>query len=86
MPIDLLVTYKDGSKEMFYIPMSEMLGGKGQEDKSTKWTPLDMWNWVNPTYSFSIGKPTSQIESMEIDPSQRMADINRDNNSMKPGN
>ncbi|MEZ4944198.1 MAG: M1 family metallopeptidase [Cyclobacteriaceae bacterium] len=86
MPIDLLVTYKDGSKEMFYIPMSEMLGGKGQEDKSVKWTPLDMWNWVNPTYSFSIGKPTSQIESMEIDPSQRMADINRDNNSMKLGN
>jgi len=85
MPIDLLVTYKDGSKEMFYIPMSEMLGGKGQEDKSVKWSPLDMWNWVNPTYSFAIDKPVSQIESMEIDPSQRMADINRDNNMLKPG-
>jgi len=85
MPIDLLVTYKDGSKEMFYIPMSEMLGSKGQEDKSIKWSPLDMWNWVNPTYTLSINKPASQIESMEIDPSQRMADINRDNNTLKPG-
>ncbi|MEQ8364951.1 MAG: M1 family metallopeptidase [Cyclobacteriaceae bacterium] len=85
MPIDLLVTYKDGSKEMFYIPMSEMLGGKGQEDKSIKWSPMEMWNWVNPTYTLAIGKPASQIESMEIDPSQRMADINRDNNTLKPG-
>lgn len=84
MPIDLLVTYKDGSKEVFYIPMSEMLGGKEQEDKSVKWTPLDMWNWVNPTYSFSIDKPVPQIESMEIDPSQRMADIDRSNNTLKP--
>lgn len=86
MPIDLLVTYNDGSKEMFYIPMNEMLGSKAQEDKSVKWTPLDTWNWVNPTYTLSIGKPTSQIESMEIDPGQRMADINRDNNALKLGN
>ncbi len=85
MPIDLLVTYKDGSKEMFYIPMSEMLGGKPQEDRSIKWTALERWDWVNPIYSFSINKPSTEIESMEIDPSQRMADINRDNNTLKPG-
>lgn len=81
MPVDLLVTYKDGSKEMFYIPMSEMLGGKSQEDKSIKWSPLDKWNWVNPTYTFSIDK--TDVAFVEIDPSQRMADINRENNRVE---
>ena len=81
MPVDLLVTYKDGSKEMFYIPMSEMLGGKSQEDKSIKWSPLDKWNWVNPTYTFSIDK--TDVAIVEIDPSQRMADINRENNRVE---
>ncbi len=81
MPVDLLVTYKDGSKEMFYTPMSEMLGGKSQEDKSIKWSPLDKWNWVNPTYTFSIDK--TDVAIVEIDPSQRMADINRENNRVE---
>lgn len=81
MPIDLLVTYKDGSKEMFYIPLNEMLGSKQQEDPSIKTTVLEQWNWVNPSYTFSIDK--SGIASVEIDPSQRMADINRENNRME---
>ncbi|MBX2941299.1 MAG: M1 family metallopeptidase [Cyclobacteriaceae bacterium] len=85
MPIDLLVTYKDGSKEMFYIPMNETLGSKGEEDKSVKWTELERWNWVNPNYSFIVNKSSSEIESMEIDPSQRMADIDRGNNTLKIG-
>ncbi|HOO09801.1 MAG TPA: hypothetical protein PKW06_07675, partial [Cyclobacteriaceae bacterium] len=61
-------------------------GGKPQEDKSIKWTPLGAWPWVNPTYSFTIERPTSEIESMEIDPSQRMADVDRGDNVYKPGN
>jgi len=83
MPIDLLVTYKDGSQETFYIPLNEMLGNKKTEAGSMKWTVLDPWNWVGPTYTFSIDKSLSEVQSLEIDPTQSMADINRANNLMK---
>jgi aminopeptidase N len=80
MPIDLLVTYSDGSKELFYIPMNEMLGKKPVENKSLKRTDLTAWPWVNPTYTLEIGKLAKDIARIEIDPSQRMADVNPDNN------
>jgi hypothetical protein len=80
MPIDLLVTYKDGSKELFYIPLNETLGNKQVEDKATQRTDLVAWPWVNPTYTLKIGRPSSDIVSVEIDPTQRMADVDRKNN------
>jgi hypothetical protein len=40
------------------------------------------WPWVNPTYTLKIEKAPSAIKRVEIDPSMRMADINRDNNVM----
>lgn len=83
MPVDLLVTYKDGSKEMFYISLNEMLGNKKTEKGSMKWTVLDPWNWVEPTYSFSIDKSLAEIQSLEIDPTQSTADVERGNNLMK---
>jgi hypothetical protein len=39
MPIDLLVKYKDGSEELIYIPLNEMMGSKPKEN-STKRTEL----------------------------------------------
>lgn len=83
MPVDLLVTYKDGSKEMFYISLNELLGNKEPEKGSIKWTLLDTWDWVDPTYTFTIEKSLDEIESLEIDPFKSMADINRLNNSMR---
>lgn len=83
MPIDLLVTYKDGSKELFYIPMNEQMGRKPIEDKSIKRIDAEAWPWVNPTYTLNVGYKTSDIESIEIDPSGRMADIDQKNNVLK---
>jgi aminopeptidase N len=45
MPVDLVVTYKDGSKELFYIPLNETLGSKPVEDKNLKRTDLTAWPW-----------------------------------------
>ncbi len=73
MPVDLKVTYTDGTNEDFYIPLRMMLG-----TKPTKATTLDAWSWAAPTYSFSAKKA---IKSVEIDPSRRMADIDDTNNS-----
>jgi hypothetical protein len=80
MPIDLLVTYADGTKELFYIPMNELLGSKPVEPKSGPRTDAIAWPWVNPSYTLKIGKSVSAISTLEIDPSQRMADFNRKNN------
>jgi hypothetical protein len=84
MPIDLLVTYKDGSKELFYIPLNETFGSKPVEDKTLPRTDLDAWYWVNPAYSFKINKPLAEITSIEIDPQGRMADIAKENNKFDP--
>jgi hypothetical protein len=80
MPIDLLISYKDGSKESYYMALNEMLGNKPVEIKTIPRIELEPWPWVNPFYSFQINKPVSEVESIEIDPSQRMADVNRRNN------
>jgi hypothetical protein len=80
MPIDLLVTFRDGSQELYYVPMSETLGNKPVENESILRNELIAWPWVNPTYSLRINRQPEEISRIEIDPSQRMADINRKNN------
>lgn len=82
MPIDLVVTLKNGTRELYYIPLNEMLGGKQVEDRSMQRYDLDAWPWVNPTYTLRIEHPASDIERVEIDPSLRMADVDRDNNAL----
>jgi len=75
MPIDVLVTYIDGSTEDFNIPLRMMRG-----NKPTTATVLKDWTWAHPTYTFSTSK---EIKTVEIDPSQLMADIDRENNTFK---
>jgi aminopeptidase N len=72
MPIDLTVSYTDGSKEEFYIPLQMMRG-----EKPTTATVLKDWAWAMPEYTFEASKP---VQSVEIDTSQMMADVNRENN------
>lgn len=82
MPVDLLVTFRDGSKELYYIPLSETLGNKPVENDDVLRNDLVAWPWVNPTYSLRINRQPEDIASIEIDPSQRMADIDRKNNKV----
>ena len=72
MPLDVKVTYLDGTTEDFYIPLRMMYG-----QKPTKSTVKKDWSWVAPSYSF---KTTKTIKSVEIDPLKQMADIDRTNN------
>jgi hypothetical protein len=81
MPVDVLITYKDGSEEMHYIPMNLMYGAKPLENNIKRIAEHE-WKWVDPEYSFVIDKPLTDIKSIEIDPSQRMADVNRVNNKI----
>jgi Peptidase family M1 domain len=79
MPIDVVVTYQDGSQDIFNIPLTLMYGNKVRENMKSGFEVQPSWAWVNPTYSFTVNK-SSKILTIEIDPSQRMADIDRTNN------
>ena len=74
MPIDISVTYSDGTKEDFYIPLNLMRG-----EKPTSATILKDWAWGKPTYSFVTKK---EIKDVEIDALGLMADVDRSNNLM----
>lgn len=83
MPVDLVVTMKDGSKEMYYIPLNETLTNKPVENKEMQRYDLQAWPWVNPTYTLKINQKAENIASIEIDPSLRMADVDRKNNKLE---
>lgn len=82
MPVDLMITFRDGTKELYYIPLSETLGNKPVEDETVMRNDLVAWPWVRPDYTVRINRPPEQIASIVIDPSLRMADVNRENNSI----
>jgi hypothetical protein len=79
MPMDLVVTYKDGSKEVHYAALRIMRGEKKAETDDKRIVHPD-WPWTNPTYELTLNRPIEDIASIEIDPSQRMADVNKENN------
>lgn len=79
MPVELTVNYADGSSEEVYIPLQMMRWEKPASEVEGR--VADDWAWAYPTYSFTVDKPKSQINSIEIDDSQLMADINRENNT-----
>lgn len=81
MPLDIEVAYKDGSTHTFYIPLRLMRGEKPAEGDTTARTTLEDWVWVAPTYSFDIPRPISEISTITIDPSMRLADIERADNT-----
>jgi len=82
MPIEVLITYKDGTSELHYIPLDLMLGSKPAEGAINRIVHKE-WQWVAPTYTFETTKPLAALKSIEIDPSQRMPDINRSNNKLE---
>jgi hypothetical protein len=82
MPIEVVVTYKDNSKEMAYIPQYFMFGAKQAEEASIRRTTFEPWKWTSPTYTFVLNRRLLDIKSVEIDPSQRMADVDRKNNKL----
>ena len=82
MPLDVLVEYEDGSKELFYIPLREMRGEKPAEDMTeyagVKRSVLPDWFWTKPSYSIPLQKKAVRVQ---IDPTLRLADIEASNNT-----
>ncbi len=83
MPVDLYVEYTDGTTEILYIPLRIMRGEKPVEDMEAARITLEAWPWTYPVYSLKINRPISEIKRMVIDPTLRMADIDRSNNTFE---
>lgn len=79
MPLDIFVVFEDDSVETYYISNTLMRWNKENPYKQYKRNVLQAWEWAQPTYNFTIpaGKKVKQII---IDPSQMMADTNKENN------
>jgi len=83
MPIDFQLTFKDGSRELHYIPAYLMFGQKPAEDTTISRMVYEPWKWTHPTYIIQTSKRLIDISLAEIDPSQRLADLERKNNRLE---
>ncbi len=82
MPVDVQLTFKDGSKEIHTIPLNLTFGSKRPET-TVNTTTHDEWNWTNPTYTFEAKHQLTDLKLVEIDPTKRLADIDAANNSLQ---
>lgn len=81
MPVDIVITFKDGSKETWNIPLDIMRGEKANENPKAEYFVAESdWQWTNPTYELVIPARMKRITKVEIDPSKRLADVVKDNN------
>ena len=79
MPLEVLIQYKNGETELHYIPIS-LLRGEKENPYTIDWIVQKDWNWANLEYSFVVDKPKEEIQVIVIDPSNLMADIDKNDN------
>ncbi len=77
MPIDLEVTLSNGKKMNYTIPLGLMRGEKSSEN-GVNYIKAKDWYWTHTTYDLSV---EGDVESVQIDPTGRLADLNLENNS-----
>ena len=81
MPIDLRIGFADSTAEWHYMPLDLMYGVKPAEDTLPR-TVHAPWKWTHEVYTLECNRKLADIRMIEIDPSQRMADVNRNNNKL----
>jgi Peptidase family M1 domain len=82
MPIDVQLTKKDGTVETHTIPLNLMFGAK-LLDGGVKPIAENEWRWTHPTYVLELKTSLREFTKMEIDATQRMADVDRRNNLLE---
>ena len=80
MPVDVKIVYEDGKEEWINIPLRIMRGEKSAENEMKNYNVRADWPWTYPTYELILDCEDEDIKSIEIDPSGRMADVDRSNN------
>lgn len=78
MPLEIKVSYDDGSSLLYYIPNDLMHGLKSFDKENV--VEMKPWGWASPEYSFQ-DITEKKITKVEIDPSKTLADVNQIDNS-----
>ena len=79
MPLDVEVSFSDGTKDMYYIPTDLMHGNKKFSSSNVYY--MQAWTWASPEYDFVV-QGNKKVVKVEIDPSKRLADYNQMDNSI----
>ena len=79
MPLDVEVSFSDGTKDMYYIPTDLMHGNKKFNSNNVYY--MQPWTWASPEYDFVV-QGNKKVVKVEIDPSKRLADYNQMDNSI----
>ena len=82
MPIDLELRFKDGTKEIHYVPLNLLFGEKPVENTTTS-IVHEAWKWTHTTYVIEFKRKLTDIKEVEIDPTHRLADIELRNNILR---
>ena len=82
MPIDFSVLTKDKKVVNYNIPLSLTRTWKSK-DIYGPFKTLPYWAWTQQEYSFTIPYTKSQLSAMGIDFSQRLADVNPEDNYLE---
>lgn len=80
MPLDIVVYTRSGDPQIFYIPLESMRGNKPAESNYQR-TILKDHRWVDRQILITLPYGRDEISRIVIDPSGRMADLNRKNNT-----
>jgi hypothetical protein len=83
MPLDITIKTKNGKEYYYYIPQETMRGEKKGDAFFNNFKVMPDWAWTNKEYNLKINQKLSEIQSIEIDASQRLADVDRSNNIWK---
>lgn len=85
MPADLLVTFADGKKKLYYIPINLMYGAKPHEQDVYPYDREIMPSWKYPLRQYELViESKKRVVSVSVDPLKYTADINFENNTLKP--
>jgi hypothetical protein len=81
MPLDVVVTKKNGESICYYIPITLMRGEKSSDFEVYDHVHIASdWPWTNLNYELAIKENVDDIIKIEIDPTYRYADGNRIDN------
>jgi hypothetical protein len=78
MPVEVLVTKKNGKLEYYYIPLRMM---RGEKKVSGDVVVLPDWAWAIPAYRFELPYALEDILSIQLNPMGLKADVNPSNDT-----
>jgi hypothetical protein len=63
MPVDLQLTFKDGTTEMHTVPLNFMYGAKPAENANEHTVVHEEWNWPQLTYIVEFNKKLTDLKT-----------------------